>query len=277
MKKLSAHALRRSAAHIFYGSVMSLPLALQVQAETPSITDSIFGGETQASIGVGVAGGPRYMGSKDYRSVPVPVLSLSRGIFFVDTYRGLGLQWQSSSGFYISQSFFYDAGRDDRNNDFRPGANRLSGMGEVDSTATSILYLSQQLTPWLSVNGEAEFALDGGERGTRYRAGLEATVLNQSRDIIVLGLDVRAADHRYNQAYFGVTGQQSQQSRFTAFTPGGGLNQYALNANWTHKFDENWSTYVLVTASELGGKVEDSPLIERKGAVSAVTSISYTF
>ena len=123
MKKLSAHALRRSAAHIFYGSVMSLPLALQVQAETPSITDSIFGGETQASIGVGVAGGPRYMGSKDYRSVPVPVLSLSRGIFFVDTYRGLGLQWQSSSGFYISQSFFYDAGRDDRNNDFRPGSN----------------------------------------------------------------------------------------------------------------------------------------------------------
>ncbi|MCQ9186478.1 MipA/OmpV family protein [Streptomyces sp. IBSBF 2953] len=55
------------------------------------------------------------------------------------------------------------------------------------------------------------------------------------------------------------------------------MNQYALNANWTHKFDENWSTYVLVTASELGGKVEDSPLIERKGAVSAVTSISYTF
>ena len=93
----------------------------------------------------------------------------------------------------------------------------------------------------------------------------------------MLGLDVRAADHRYNQAYFGVTGQQSQQSRFTSFTPGGGLNQYSLNANWTHKFDENWSTYVLVTASELGGKVEDSPLIERKGALSAVTSISYTF
>jgi len=87
MKKLSAYALRRSVAQVFYGSVMSLPLALQAQAETAAITDSIFGGETQASVGVGVAGGPRYMGSKDYRSVPVPVLSLSRGIFFVDTYR----------------------------------------------------------------------------------------------------------------------------------------------------------------------------------------------
>ena len=45
MKKLSAYALRRSVAQVFYGSVMSLPLALQAQAETAAITDSIFGGE----------------------------------------------------------------------------------------------------------------------------------------------------------------------------------------------------------------------------------------
>lgn len=274
----SVAVLPRFISHLLYGALIAMPLVVQAQPEaSPDVASSIFGEDTQASIGIGVAVAPRYMGSKDYHPTPVPVLSLNRGIFFVDTTRGVGVQWQSSSGFFISQSFFYDAGRVDRDSNFRPGSKQLSGMGEVNSIATSTLLMGQQLTPWLSVSSEVEFGLDGHRRGTRHRTGIEATVLNQSKDTVTVGFDVRSADRRYNQTYFGVTEQQAQRSRFASFTPGGGLNQYALNTTWIHKFDDHWSTLVLISASQLAGKVEDSPLVERRTAVMAASSVNYTF
>ena len=78
--------------------------------QPPGFLGSLLGSKSELVVGAGLAFNERYPGAGAGRLLPVPVLSLQRGALFADTTRGLGLQYQSQSGLYLSQSVFYDAG-----------------------------------------------------------------------------------------------------------------------------------------------------------------------
>ncbi len=110
----------------------------------------------------------------------LPLVVIHRGMFFADTVRGVGAEFQSASGFYIGQAFNYDFGRSDKTSVFRPGSASLRGMGDVQGTVTSTLTAAQRLTPWLSINAQAEFAL-GDERGDQYQFAWRARLCRPPR------------------------------------------------------------------------------------------------
>jgi len=86
-------------------------LAQQTEAEPPT---HIFGDKTEITVGLGAAVAPRYLGAKDTHVIPLPTLSLYRGIFFVDTLRGIGVEYLSRGGFYASATAGYDFGRSEK-------------------------------------------------------------------------------------------------------------------------------------------------------------------
>jgi outer membrane protein len=254
-----------------------VPAPTEQPVESLPAEQNIFGEKTDVTIGVGATYAARYPGATNRQLVPNPVLSLQRGILFADTLRGIGVQYQSASEFYVAQSFFYDLGRLDKNNSWRPGSNRLVGMGDVPGSVTAHTLIAQTFTAWLLVSAETEMALRDMARRNRYRLGVEFTPLKNASDTVTIDLDGWWGDGRYNRAWFGVTPQQAARTGFAAFSPGAGVYQLVPGVSWEHHFDHHWSSTLQLTGTRYIGKVSDSPVLAQRTSTSATAAIAYTY
>jgi outer membrane protein len=233
--------------------------------------------KTEVTLGAGVNYAARYPGADRFQLVPAPVVSVQRSILFADSLRGAGLQYQSSSKFYVSQSVFYDLGRLDKNSMWRPGSGRLAGMGDVPGSTTARTLIAQELTPWLLASAETEMALRKQARRNRYRLGVEFTAFKTASDNVTIDLDTWWGDGRYNSAYFGVTPQQAGRTGFAAFRPGAGLYAQAPGASWEHHLDSHWSSTLQLTDTRYAGHVAASPVVTRRTSPGATLAIAYTY
>ncbi|MCH8542510.1 MAG: MipA/OmpV family protein [Alcanivorax sp.] len=269
---------RRRMRAVSVSVVIGCTLMAGAHAQDIAARPSMFGEETEVYIGLGAGVVPRYLGSKDTRVQPIPALAVYRGILFADSVRGLGGEYLSESGFYVSSAVSYDFGRTERDSDWRPGSKRLAGLGEIKGSSTVNVLAAQMMTSSLAVNVETEFRVAGQKsRGARYRLGLESTVFDGARGTITLGANVHAADRNYNQTYFGVTQVQSQASRFARFTPKSGVHAYSLTADWGHDFKKHWTLFAAVNVMRFSGQAGDSPLVEEKTGVTGTVMLNYSF
>lgn len=256
---------------------MLIPLSSHAQGHNTEENSSLFGERTEVTVGMGAAYLPRYLGAKNGRTIPLPTISVTRGIFFVDSVRGAGVEYQTNGGFYGSLALGYDFGRTEKNSDWRPGSTRLQGMGEVKGATTANLLLAQTLTPWLSINGKAELRVAGHERGNHYRLGLESILWQTPANEVTLGADVHAGDGRFNRTYFGVSEAQAQTSRFSRFNTGSGIYAYSLSLDWQYEFDQNWAASLGGNVMWFSNKANNSPIVERKTGVTGFSMLHYTF
>ncbi|QJI37059.1 MipA/OmpV family protein [Pseudomonas sp. ADAK13] len=257
-------------------SLIALPPGHLLAAEE-SASQSLWGDKTDITLGLGAAVTPRFMGANHYRSVLLPTLSIQRGIFFADSLRGLGVQWQSHSGFAASAAFNYDMGRSTKNNGIRYGSSELKGMGTVGGATVADINLSQQLLPWLSINGEAELRTGGEHRGNRYRLSVEGLVFHGSADTVTLDVDAHAGDGRYNQTYFGVSQEQSQTASFKRFNSDAGIYAYSAALSWQHTFDNHWSGVISAVVTQYTDQAHDSPLVQTETGAMGLAAINYSF
>ncbi|KQM46489.1 structural protein MipA [Pseudomonas sp. Leaf15] len=233
--------------------------------------------ETTITLGLGMGGTPRYMGADRYRPLVLPMLSIQHGALFADTTRGVGLQFQSDSGFGTSAAINYDLGRKQRDTTTSPGGDELRGMGDINGATVANFTLSQQLLDWLSVNAEADIRMAGEHRGNRYRFGLEGILLHTGRDTLSLAVDAHAGDSRYNQTFFGVTQAQSQRSIYSKYSADAGIYAYSASLNWQHTLDTNWSTLASLTVTQYDDQASDSPLVRHRSSGLGLFAINYTF
>ncbi|MCP1463189.1 MipA/OmpV family protein [Pseudomonas sp. S3E17] len=233
--------------------------------------------ETTATLGIGMGVTPRYMGADRYRALVLPMFSIQRGVLFADTTRGVGVQFQSDSGFAASAAINYDLGRKDKDSNTRPGDRELRGMGDINGATVADFTLSQQLLDWLSISGEAELRMAGENRGNRYRFGLEGILFHAGSDTLALDIDAHAGDGRYNQTFFGVTQAQSQRSLYGRYDADAGIYAYSAALNWQHSLDAQWSTLVSLTLTQYADQARNSPLVRRESAGLGMFAINYTF
>ncbi|QXI30901.1 MipA/OmpV family protein [Pseudomonas vanderleydeniana] len=253
-------------------------VAVQAQADEQATSDAgIWGNSTDVTIGLGASYGPRYLGSKNYTSALQPLLRVERGIFFLDSEGGLGVQYASNTGFSASASVGYDYGRADGDSDFRYGSDKLKGMDEVSGATVLNLAASQKLTSWLALNAQADLRMAGAKRGDRYRLGLESTLLDASADKITWGLNAHAGSGRFNQTYFGVTAEQSAASRFGRFKADQGIYAYSSVLSWMHTFDRHWATVASIELTHYTDQVRNSPLVTQDTTATSYIGVNYTF
>lgn len=248
--------------------------AVHAQAEEHA---SLWGDTTDVYFGLGASYTPRYMGSKNYTSALQPMLRIERGIFFLDSANGLGVQWQSNHGFTTSASIGYDYGRADGDSDYRHGSDELNGMGEVSGATVLNLNASQNITSWLSLNAQAELRVAGEARGDRYSFGLESTLLDSHHDKLTWSVDVHAGSGRFNQTYFGVTQAQRATSQFATYKADQGIYAYSTELSWLHTFDEHWSTAAGVELTHYTDQVKDSPIITDATTATSYVGVTYIF
>ncbi|WP_194790376.1 MipA/OmpV family protein [Pseudomonas sp. UFMG81] len=256
---------------------LTLTAALVHAEEQRSDDGDIWGDTTHVNLGLGATYGPRYLGSENSTAAAMPMLRIERGIFFLDVKDGLGLQWQSPSGFSASASIGQDAGRADGDSSYRTGSDKLKGMGEIGGATVLNLHAAQQLTTWLAVRARAELRMGGEQRGDQYALGLEGKLLDTDRDTITWGFDAHAGNARFNQTYFGVTDQQSATSRFTRYKADQGIYAYSSELSWLHAFDKHWSTVVGIELTHYTDQVRDSPIVTKDTTALSYVGVNYAF
>jgi outer membrane protein len=229
----------------------------------------------QAVVGVAAVSAPRYAGSKRDRIQVLPVVSIAKGPWFIDTLRGVGAQYQTQGGFSVSEALHYDFGRRDRDDGLRPGADELRGMGDVPGSVVSRTIVAQQFSPVLSTSAEAEYSLRDGTHRARFRAGLQWALIQRDSDMLTWNADIHAGNASFNQAYFGVSPLQATRTRFTPYRAAGGVYAYSSTLTWTHVFSPHWSTSVTLSGLRYTGKASGSPIVARRTALTSAVAMNY--
>ncbi|MCE0491927.1 MipA/OmpV family protein [Pantoea sp. Mb-10] len=250
-------------------AALTLVTAAAVQADDSGPQDGV-------TLGVGAQYAPRYSGSDTLRLQPVPVLQARQGAFFADAQKGIGYDLQSANGIYLEHTLGYGLGRADRNSDWRDGADRLSGMGNIAATVNTGLALGWQMTPWFSIEGKAVLPLSDSQ-GVNYQASFTLVPLQSQSDTVALQTAALFGDGRYMNTWYGVSEQQSQRSRFNRYDAAAGFYGTNTSLLWNHQFDAHWGTLVSAGYTWLGDHAANSPLVARRNEGTGLLAITYTF
>lgn len=229
------------------------------------------------SAGAAVASTPSYIGSDETRGQVLPLLLAQQGIWFLDSARGLGYRRQFSSGLFFGQALFVDLGRLQRKTSWRPGAERLRGMGDIRGTAVLTTELGYEFAPWLSVLAEGEWALGRRERGDRARLALQGGLWNSAEHDFWYELDARFGERDYVQTYFGVSAAQSAATGFAPHAPKRGLYAYGYSLSWEYRFARPWSALLSLQGLQLVGDAGRSPIVQRRHGLTGLAGINYSF
>lgn len=229
---------------------MKYALALAVLIATPLHAQDFGaeGGRTfSAEMGLGVSYGPDYPGSDDGEAGP----------WVIWRNAGFGTPGgDQAQGFSISPSFGTEGKRDSSDND------DLAGLDDINRAYELGLRVSYGMGP-VTAYGTVRRGFDGhegltGELGAKYRTELSDRVTLWS------GAQIGYGNDKYNDTYFGVTGDESAASGLDAYAPGGGFNEAAITFEARYKLNETTSLLGEVRYGKLIGDAADSPVVQEE-------------
>ena len=234
------------------------------------------GSTTEFTLGVGIQSSARYSGSDESDYSVLPYLRIQHENYYLDSEKGMGYQYSWDNGLYAGEALGYTTGRTESNDDWRAGAEKLKGMGNIKAAINSTSTLGWSINPFLSLEGNIIAPLTDGQ-GMQYNTGLKFTLLDTSSDTLEISAKANFGDARFMNTYYGVNGRQSAATGFAKFNTGGGLYSYDSGLSWTHSFNENWSGYANVTYNRLTSKVKNSPVVKCSNSTDFAFGVFYTF
>lgn len=251
----------------------SLAIALLLASTAAIAQDNVL------TLSAGAAVAPRYAGSDKEHASPLVGIDyqMANGLF-VGTQRGAG--YGTALGpLQVSAAVGYRSERadSDRNGVAAHGGNALRGMGDVKASATAILAVSAPLSERFALTGSVEAPLTQRDNGRTASAGINATLLQDKKDQLTIGLAGSAGDRKYVQTYFGVTPTQALRTRYARYAPAAGLYQAETDVVWTHQVDARWSVTSALSATTLLRAAKDSPLALRRSAPSGALYVNYHY
>lgn len=232
--------------------------------------------EQVITLGLGTQNAPAYSGSDKRRTNVVPILQARQGALFFDSLKGIGYDLQDDNGLYLEHTLGYSLGRSDRDSNWRPGSDKLKGMGNIKAALNTSLAVGWHATTWLSLEGKATLPLSDGQGG-QYQAGVTILPWQGESDTLVFESAAQFGDRRYMKTFYGVNDRQSARSGYSRYQPGGGMYGVENDLTWSHQFSPNWATMVSASYTWLNDHVANSPIVFRRNQASASAAILYTF
>lgn len=237
----------------------------------------------EGAIGVNLSYAPAYAGAADTVLKARPGFFLRYGRFTVtnssgfvtrrsdDVVRGLGIDLLQGADLRLNLALRFDQGRSDGDSP------DLQGLGDVSMTVRARLSGTWRFAPaWragASVSVDA-FGRGGGHLG-------DVSVAREFRgddgSLLTVGSGLSFAGDRYTQSYFGVNDAQSAATGYPVYTPGGGLRDATVFANWRRDLGPRWIWLAQAGVNHLLGPAADSPLTRRTTTWSLGTGLAWRF
>jgi MipA family protein len=246
-------------------------------AEYPSGTSSTSS-PWRFSVGAGVVNMPKFPGASGTKWEVVPALSASYDRFFIGanpdaaSLVSLGAYLYRDSNWRIGAAVTYDFIEPRSESDDA----RLHGLGDVKRTAHAELfgvYTYQFVTARASVLTD----IAGNDHGTVATFDVMGKYEPVAGLTLTAGPGLTWASSKYNETYFGVTGEQSARSGLPAFSADSGLNQLRFSVGGVYRFATHWNVGATVAFAWLRGDASDSPITEKTSQITYGLFCSYLF
>jgi len=207
--------------------------------------------------GIGVGMIPKTSGSKDFRTLVLPVINANYG----DRFYINGLQ----AGVWLLDS-------DDKRLRFGLSADARFGWDADDSSRTKGMHdrdFSVDVGPvlrWQTDYGtvNAQWGFDAGNASNGQNVQLQfIRSLYRSSQFRINGLiGVQWNNKKFNDYYFGVDADEARQGR-PAYEAGAGT-QYQIGVNGIYSIKENQALFFGLIANRLGNEQANSPIVETR-------------
>lgn len=242
------------------------------------MSSAVLAAGYDVTIGAGVGIAPRYLGSDQYRAIPIPYMNVRTpsGIY-LDTTRGAGYRLDLPRNFYIDSSINYAFGRKDSNESFASGSDALRGMGNVPNAVVATVTAGYKFMGVGSVSVAGDIPVSNRSIGDSWRTALNVPLMIMPTDILTTKVVAHMGSAKHNQMMWGVSQSQSMASGFRRYTPGAGINAVDFGLTWTHLFNRHWSVSTTGQVTRLVDDAGDSPIVVRRVSGNIAAIVAYKF
>ena len=237
-------------------------------------------------VGGGGFYAPTYSGDDDYALSAVPFLRVTKGDrFFASIQEGAGYAVINADGFKAGPLLTLDFGRDeDGSSPFRVSGDKsldLVGLGNI-STTLALGGFADYKVGDIKFKAKAGKAL-GSHEGLSGEIGIDYTKTIRGGGpplIVAFGPQIKLADSKYMQAFYGITAGQAAASSLSAFDASGGIVSYGVGGSALMPLTQKMSINVFGSYDRLAGDAADSPLVVQRGSADQVfigSAVAYKF
>jgi outer membrane scaffolding protein for murein synthesis (MipA/OmpV family) len=224
--------------------------------------------EWNVILGAGFRVEPKYEGAKDFKIMPVPMITADFGDYVSLDPMGLTINAWKYEGFSVRGRLGYDMGRNASDD------NHLRGMGDISAAAVLGGELVYELMPL-----EFKFSVDkimGGSDGLTAKLGT-ALMVPIDPFMVSIGPSVTWADDNYMESYFGVTEKQSLKSGLPYYEAKAGIKRVDLELSGLYFINDHWVLRGEVGLGYLVGDAADSPVTQEELQPFTMFILGYKF
>lgn len=269
MRTLS-HYLLMAALTLVAGTAFSAGIQAAGQGIDEDLEGYFWYDDVAISLGASAMVVPEYTGASAYEFTGFPLVDLDyKRILFLSTQRGLGVQFKPFNPLVIGTRLLYNFGRD--NEGYIKEMNNLAGSLDGGVFAR-LLYGS-----WV-INADAQTAISQqGHTGSYGGLSLAYFYTRITYWELLARGGVSFANHKYMNAYFGVTPGEAVNTGFDAYQPNGGFNSGNVAFTATFVGIKNWKILSTVSASMLGDKASNSDVVQSRMQYMGMLGLLYVF
>ena len=223
-----------------------------------------------AVVGLGIGVVPDYLGSDDYKPVPLPFLKYT---FMGERYIKLAgpeltVNVLNSSSFYLGPLVRYYGSRDDDVDD-----NVVKKMKEIDAGLSAGAFLAYEIKgaePRNRVNFTLKFLADVSDNYDGYMADFDVTLWRKVAEKWdwFIGAGTTYADGDYMDTYFSVNNGNrgsATPAQLSNYNADGGMRDVRIQTGAIWNFAQHWLVGGLVRYQILLGDAKDSPVVDDRG------------
>jgi len=265
-------------------------------AQTPA-ANWMPDGSKDLYVGLGIESQPRYEGSSDQRTQPVPVIQMqwSSGIFWSGLSAGMHLSEQP--GIEYGPLFAIDPGRSHASiqilgtNTNAPSTSATFvtsvvpvGRAEVNDTGVRLEYggfFNYYLGGSTRIATNLLFGSGEHHDGVVLTADLQNSVQLGTHHTFSVSAGLTWANRQYVESYFGVAPASivltSVDAVASDYAPRSGIKDVHAGAHWNWALSNTWLLTSQLSATRLTGSAADSPLTDRRTNLTLTTALAYRF
>ena len=226
----------------------------------------------RVDVGGGGAFLPLYEGADHYHVVPSPLFDIRyKDIAFLSLGDGLGVNLLRGQTYRAGLALNYDVGRWDH------VSGRLNGLGSISAAPEARAFAEMALLPFV-FTADLSRAL-GGTEGVTGNLGIYVPVVGGHDLVVFVGPSISFANHRYMQAYFGVSSAQSAGSsaHFPVYQASSGAKDAGIGVTAIYHFTDHWFLDAEGSYERLVGSAGNSPIVQDRDQFGTTLMVGYQF
>ena len=232
-------------------------------------------------IAMGVMATSDYEGSNDYRILPLPFISISKGNYSIRTEGpGVAINIIDNANFNAGPVVAY---RGERDNDVKDSlVKRLTTINSSVEAGGFISYGINLDKPGERIEASIKGLYDVGNAHNGYTVtgSLSYRTVIERKYSIGITASTTYGNEKYNNTYFGVSSADALISGLPQYNADSGIKDVGATATIGYQFNNKWGVMVIGNYTKLLSPAKDSPLITAVGDTNQFfggTAVTYRF